>query len=130
MWGRFWTGIYGFVIPYPDAPSVDVTDELVAQGYNSTTLFELSDDFFASLGLMRMNDGFWKNSVRVSNTCTVWATLNVRFLTNQRGKSVVSSQKSYIYRFPSGTIVNIVKCLFKQRRFYQSFFEKVVEKGV
>ena len=97
MWGRFWTGIYGFVIPYPDAPSVDVTDELVAQGYNSTTLFELSDDFFASLGLMRMNDGFWKNSVRVSNTCTVWATLNVRFLTNQRGKSVVSSQKSYIY---------------------------------
>ena len=68
MWGRFWTGIYGFVIPYPDAPSVDVTDELVAQGYNSTTLFELSDDFFASLGLMRMNDGFWKNSVLIGNT--------------------------------------------------------------
>ena len=32
MWGRFWTGLFKFVIPYPDAPSVDVTDELVAQG--------------------------------------------------------------------------------------------------
>ena len=63
MWGRFWTGIYNFVIPFPDAPSVDVTDELVAQGYNSTKLFQLSDDFFASLGLMRMNENFWKESV-------------------------------------------------------------------
>ena len=33
MWGRFWTGLFKFVIPYPDAPSVDVTDELVAQGH-------------------------------------------------------------------------------------------------
>ena len=94
MWGRFWTGLFKFVIPYPDAPSVDVTDELVAQGqgfldnkdksrsgklatdpgtsksvgkspkgYDATKLFELSDDFFDSLGMMRMNDGFWKNSV-------------------------------------------------------------------
>ena len=35
MWGRFWTGLFKFVIPYPDAPSVDVTDELVAQGQGS-----------------------------------------------------------------------------------------------
>ena len=32
MWGRFWTGISDFVVPFPDAPSVDVTDELLAQG--------------------------------------------------------------------------------------------------
>ena len=35
---------------------------------------------------------------------TVWATSNVRFSTNQQGKSVVSSQKSYIYCCPSGSI--------------------------
>ena len=33
---------------------------------------------------------------------TVLALLNVRCSTNQQGKSVVSSQKSYIYRCPSG----------------------------
>ena len=32
MWGRFWTGINGFTVPYPEAPDVDVTDELVKQG--------------------------------------------------------------------------------------------------
>lgn len=28
MWGRFWVGINQFTIPYPDAPDVDVSDEL------------------------------------------------------------------------------------------------------
>jgi len=31
MWGRFWTGINPFTVPFPDAPDVDVTDELRAQ---------------------------------------------------------------------------------------------------
>ena len=63
MWGRFWTGLNQFVVPYPDAPDVDVTEELLAQGYDAKKLFELSDDFFASLGLERVNDIFWDKSV-------------------------------------------------------------------
>ena len=51
MWGRFWTGLFKFVIPYPDAPSVDVTDELVAQGqgfrdsHNKRPEMRRSNDF-------------------------------------------------------------------------------------
>ena len=63
MWGRFWTGINPFTVPYPDAPDIDVTDELKAQGYTPTKMFELADDFFASLGMQRVNDQFWEGSV-------------------------------------------------------------------
>ena len=63
MWGRFWTGLNQFVVPYPDAPDVDVTEELKAQGYDALKLFQLSDDFFDSLGLERVNDIFWDKSV-------------------------------------------------------------------
>lgn len=62
MWGRFWNGIYDFVVPYPEAPSIDVTEELVKQGYDEKKLFELGDDFFDSLGLERVNDIFWERS--------------------------------------------------------------------
>lgn len=31
MWGRFWNQIYPMVVPYPDRPSVDVTDTMVKQ---------------------------------------------------------------------------------------------------
>jgi hypothetical protein len=63
MWGRFWTGLNQFVVPYPDAPDVDVTEELKAQGYDAKKMFELSDDFFKSLGLERANEIFWDKSV-------------------------------------------------------------------
>ena len=31
MWGRFWGQIYDLVVPYPDKPNIDVTDEMIKQ---------------------------------------------------------------------------------------------------
>ena len=35
MWGRFWGRIYERVVPYPDAPNIDVTDEMIKQVNNA-----------------------------------------------------------------------------------------------
>lgn len=68
IWGRFWTGLNHFVVPYPDAPGIDVTEELKAQGYDQKKMFEMADDFFESLGLMRVNEIFWEKSVIERNS--------------------------------------------------------------
>ena len=31
MWGRFWNNLYKHMVPYPDAPSVDPSEELRKQ---------------------------------------------------------------------------------------------------
>lgn len=31
MWSQTWNNIYGLMIPFPDKPNVDVTDEMVNQ---------------------------------------------------------------------------------------------------
>ena len=48
---RFWNNIYPITVPYPDAPNLDVTEEMVKQGYNVTHMFELGGEFFTSMGL-------------------------------------------------------------------------------
>ncbi|XP_022085294.1 angiotensin-converting enzyme-like isoform X2 [Acanthaster planci] len=65
MWGRFWGNIFGQVVPYPDRPNIDVTDTMVAKNFTPRIMFELADDFFASLGLLRVNPAFWSNSMIV-----------------------------------------------------------------
>ncbi|XP_038063858.1 angiotensin-converting enzyme-like isoform X2 [Patiria miniata] len=63
MWGRFWGNIYPQLVPFPDRPNIDVTDAMVAKNYNPRKMFELADDFFASLGLLRVKPIFWNNSM-------------------------------------------------------------------
>ncbi|XP_071946990.1 angiotensin-converting enzyme-like [Antedon mediterranea] len=63
MWGRFWGEIYDVVEPYSDATSVDVTPELIEQGYTALEMFNLSDSFFVSLGLQPMPEPFWAKSM-------------------------------------------------------------------
>lgn len=31
MWGRFWNNLYKHMIPYPDKPDIDPSDEMEAQ---------------------------------------------------------------------------------------------------
>ncbi|XP_054767848.2 angiotensin-converting enzyme-like [Lytechinus pictus] len=62
MWGRFWN-IYPHVVPYPDLPDIDVSDEMVRQNYTVDRLFRMADDFFSSMGLIPANDAFWENSM-------------------------------------------------------------------
>ncbi|KAI0233168.1 Angiotensin-converting enzyme [Lamellibrachia satsuma] len=63
MWAQTWTNIKDIVRPYPNKTSVDVTSEMLRQGYNATRLFLVSEEFFTSLGLIPMPEEFWNNSM-------------------------------------------------------------------
>ncbi|XP_064108424.1 angiotensin-converting enzyme-like [Macrobrachium nipponense] len=62
MWAQQWL-VYDIASPYPNKVSLDVTPQMIEQGYTPKKMFELSDDFFASLNLTRMPDSFWKHSL-------------------------------------------------------------------
>ncbi|KAM8890453.1 LOW QUALITY PROTEIN: angiotensin-converting enzyme [Synchiropus picturatus] len=63
MWAQTWSGIMDLVMPYPDATQVDATPAMVAQGWNATRMFQESDTFFTSLGLLPMPEEFWEKSM-------------------------------------------------------------------
>uniref|UniRef100_A0A3B4DX39 Angiotensin-converting enzyme n=1 Tax=Pygocentrus nattereri TaxID=42514 RepID=A0A3B4DX39_PYGNA len=63
MWSQTWNNIYDMMIPFPDKPNVDVTSNMVAQGYNATTMFRVAEEFFTSLGLKEMPQKFWDKSM-------------------------------------------------------------------
>ncbi|KAM9837051.1 angiotensin-converting enzyme [Aulostomus maculatus] len=63
MWAQTWNNIYRMMIPFPDKPNMDVTDEMVNQGYNATAMFRVAEEFFTSLNLEGMPDEFWEGSM-------------------------------------------------------------------
>ncbi|XP_075231984.1 angiotensin-converting enzyme-like isoform X2 [Lycorma delicatula] len=63
MWAQDWANIYDITVPYPDKPSLDVTEKLHSQGYTPHKMFKLSEEFYTSLNLSAMPDLFWKNSI-------------------------------------------------------------------
>uniref|UniRef100_A0A671V1T5 Angiotensin-converting enzyme n=1 Tax=Sparus aurata TaxID=8175 RepID=A0A671V1T5_SPAAU len=65
MWAQTWNNIYSMMIPFPDKPNIDVTDEMVKQGYNAMHMFRVAEEFFTSLGLEKMPDEFWEGSMLV-----------------------------------------------------------------
>uniref|UniRef100_A0A3P9IDH5 Angiotensin-converting enzyme n=1 Tax=Oryzias latipes TaxID=8090 RepID=A0A3P9IDH5_ORYLA len=65
MWAQTWNNIYDLMIPFPGKVNVDVTDEMVRQGYNATHMFRVAEEFFTSLGLMEMPKEFWEGSMIV-----------------------------------------------------------------
>ncbi|KAM6897562.1 angiotensin-converting enzyme [Xenentodon cancila] len=65
MWAQTWNNIYDMMIPYPDRPNLDVTDEMARQGYNATHMFRVAEEFFISLGLAEMPREFWEKSMLV-----------------------------------------------------------------
>ena len=65
MWGRFWNNLYNDVVPYPDRPNLDVSEQMKLQGYDVKKMFESADDFYAGMGLRRVNKKFWNKSMLV-----------------------------------------------------------------
>ncbi|KAJ3608492.1 hypothetical protein NHX12_025539 [Muraenolepis orangiensis] len=68
MWAQTWSGIMDLVIPYPDATQVDATPAMVAKKWNATMMFQESDRFFTSLGLLPMPQEFWDKSMLLKPT--------------------------------------------------------------
>lgn len=54
MWAQQWSDIADIVSPFPNKPLIDVTEEMVKQGYTPLKMFEMGDDFFTSMGLKKL----------------------------------------------------------------------------
>ncbi|XP_037547566.1 angiotensin-converting enzyme-like [Nematolebias whitei] len=65
MWAQTWNNIYDMMIPFPKKPNLDVTNEMVKQGYNASRMFHVAEEFFTSLGLEAMPREFWEKSILV-----------------------------------------------------------------
>ncbi|NXE97932.1 ACE enzyme, partial [Menura novaehollandiae] len=63
MWAQSWSNIFNLVIPFPDATKVDATPAMKKQGWTPKKMFEESERFFTSLGLMPMPQEFWDKSM-------------------------------------------------------------------
>ncbi|XP_052863782.1 angiotensin-converting enzyme-like [Anopheles cruzii] len=51
MWAQSWTNLYDRIKPFPNASLVDVTAKMTELGYDARKMFEMSDEFYQSLGL-------------------------------------------------------------------------------
>lgn len=63
MWSQTWNNVYNMMVPFPDKPNVDVTDTMIAKGYNATHMFRVAEEFFTSLGLIEMPPEFWDKAM-------------------------------------------------------------------
>ena len=65
MWAQSWSNIYDLVKPYKNKSSLDVTSNLKKDSrYNSPLkLTKLAESFFLSLGMERLSDSFYNNSL-------------------------------------------------------------------
>ncbi|XP_062535785.1 angiotensin-converting enzyme-like [Armigeres subalbatus] len=51
MWAQSWVNLYDRIKPFPEASLVDVTAKMQQLNYSATKMFEMSDEFYQSLGL-------------------------------------------------------------------------------
>ncbi|XP_034098216.1 angiotensin-converting enzyme isoform X3 [Drosophila albomicans] len=63
MWAQQWSDIASLVSPFPDKPLVDVTSEMINQGYTPLKMFQMADDFFTSMNLTKLPQAFWDKSI-------------------------------------------------------------------
>ncbi|XP_055907683.1 angiotensin-converting enzyme-like [Eupeodes corollae] len=63
MWAQTWGEIASIISPFPDKPLIDVTEEMVRQGYDAEKMFHMADEFFQSLNLKKLPKAFWEKSI-------------------------------------------------------------------
>ncbi|KAJ6660556.1 hypothetical protein lerEdw1_017553 [Lerista edwardsae] len=63
MWAQSWANIFDLVMPFPNAIKVDATPAMKKQGWTPKMMFNESDNFFRSLGLLPMPPEFWSKSM-------------------------------------------------------------------
>ena len=71
MWGRFWNNLYKHMVPYPEKPDIDPSDEMRAQNYTVEKMFQTGDDFYASMGLLRYSEQY-QNNVTFRPKAAIW----------------------------------------------------------
>jgi len=63
MWAQTWGNIYSIVAPFPKKKAVDVTDTMNEKKMTALDMFKTSEEFFESLGLIKMTPEFWNKSI-------------------------------------------------------------------
>jgi peptidyl-dipeptidase A len=63
MWAQDWTPLYDRVAPAESSPAYNLTNLLVAQGYDEIRMVETAERFYTSLGLPELPDTFWERSL-------------------------------------------------------------------
>lgn len=51
VWGQTWEEIVDITTPFPNKKLLDVTEEMVKQGYTPLKMFQMGDEFFQSLNM-------------------------------------------------------------------------------
>ena len=62
-WAQQWSNIGDILKPYPGKPNLNVTGEMLSQGWNQKKMFEKAEEFFTSMGLEPMPREFWEGSI-------------------------------------------------------------------
>jgi peptidyl-dipeptidase A len=66
MWAQEWGAIYDIVAPKDGAPlGYDLSERLVATGYDAPKMMKTGENFYVSLGLPPLPDTFWTRSMIV-----------------------------------------------------------------
>ncbi|XP_037347809.1 angiotensin-converting enzyme isoform X1 [Talpa occidentalis] len=63
MWAQTWANVYDLVVPYPLAPKLDVTENMIKQGWTPRRMFEEANKFFTSMGMLPVPPEFWNKSM-------------------------------------------------------------------
>ncbi|XP_058452884.1 angiotensin-converting enzyme-like [Malaya genurostris] len=63
MWAQTWDNVADITTPFPKSRLLDVTDEMVAQGYDALKMFHMGDEFFVSLNMTKLPQTFWDKSI-------------------------------------------------------------------
>lgn len=54
VWGQTWDEIADITTPFPNKKLLDVTEEMIKQGYTEQKMFEMAEEFFVSLNMSKM----------------------------------------------------------------------------
>ncbi len=63
MWAQDWQNLYPMLEPFPDEPSLDVTEALKTAKYDELKMVKTAEGFFTSLGLDPLPATFWERSM-------------------------------------------------------------------
>lgn len=63
MWAQSWANILDITIPYPGKNFLDVTPNMLDQGYTPLTMLQLAEEFFLSLNMSALPPEFWAGSI-------------------------------------------------------------------
>lgn len=62
MWAQNWKNIFD-IVKDRHTETLDVTGEMIKQGYTPMRIFQKAEEFFTSLGMPPMPAEFWRNSI-------------------------------------------------------------------